>query len=190
MIWFCSDHHFGHANIVKLCNRPYDDVIQMEKDLVLRHNAVVRPGEVVYFIGDIVWDKRSMDILPSLHGVHRFVLGGHDLKFFAARTPGALIPGVRKYEIWEVDIEGQPLVLCHFPLREWNRSHYGAWHLHGHCHGRGAEPRNCLDVSVDAWDFYPVSLTQIREKIDPPGARLLADIHARSDFDAKSFTNN
>jgi calcineurin-like phosphoesterase family protein len=178
MIWFTSDHHFGHSNIINFCNRPYSDVIQMEKDLVTRFNSVVQPGDVVYFIGDIVWDKKSMDVLPALHGVHRFVLGGHDLRFFTEKSPNQCPPGVRKYEIWEVNAEGQPIVLCHFPLREWNGSYHGVWHLHGHCHGRAFEPPHCLDVSVDAWEFYPVSLTQIREEMDPAGARLVADIHA------------
>jgi calcineurin-like phosphoesterase family protein len=175
--WFTSDLHFGHTNILRFCNRPYTDVTQMNKDLVLRFNSVVRPREVVYFIGDIVWDKKCMDILPALHGVHYFILGGHDRRFFVPKTTPDPPDGIHINEIWEGRIEGQEMVLCHFPLREWNGSYHGWWHIHGHSHGRATEPGNCVDVSVDAWDYYPASFEQIKKRIGEG----TAPIHASSE---------
>jgi len=163
-IFACSDHHLGHARIIEMCKRPYTDVIEMNQDLILRHNAVVHREDIVYFIGDIIWNDNCMNLLSKMNGIHRFVLGGHDRKFFCEKH--LAVNEIKKYDIWEIAIDGQNIVLCHFPLREWNGSYHGWWHIHGHCHGRAEEPKNCVDVSVDAWNFYPASFEQIKERID------------------------
>jgi hypothetical protein len=38
-------------------------------------------------------------------------------------------------DIWFTADFGQPIVLCHYAMRVWNRSHHGAWHLYGHSRG-------------------------------------------------------
>ena len=53
------------------------------------------------------------------------------------------------------------LHLCHFPLEIWDRKHYGAWHLHGHSHGKAPKMLGRLDVGVDCWNYYPVSWEQV-----------------------------
>jgi calcineurin-like phosphoesterase family protein len=57
----------------------------------------------------------------------------------------------------EVSIHGQPIVLCHYALRVWNRSNRGSWHRFGHSHERLPEVPNSLfmDVGVDTHDFRP-----------------------------------
>ena len=51
--WFTSDPHFGHANIIRFCDRPFDDVQAMNDALVHRWNAVVQPEDTVYVLGDV-----------------------------------------------------------------------------------------------------------------------------------------
>jgi calcineurin-like phosphoesterase family protein len=61
----------------------------------------------------------------------------------------------------EIEVGGDLVVLFHYAMRVWNRSHRGAWHLFGHSHGQlQPEGRSC-DVGVDCWDFKPVSLEKI-----------------------------
>ncbi len=55
-IWFTSDTHFGHANIIRFCDRPFKDIQEMNERLIANWNAVVRPGDSVYHMGDFSTD--------------------------------------------------------------------------------------------------------------------------------------
>ena len=59
----------------------------------------------------------------------------------------------------------QLVVLCHYSMRVWDRSHYGSWHLYGHSHGNLPPLKNSLDVSVDCWGYRPVSIDMIYQDI-------------------------
>ena len=51
--FFTSDTHFGHRNIIEYCNRPFKDVVEMDKILVQKYNYLVQENDIVYFLGDI-----------------------------------------------------------------------------------------------------------------------------------------
>ena len=53
-VWFTSDHHFGHANINRFCNRPWENVKDAIDGMIYRHNEVVKNGDRVYVIGDFL----------------------------------------------------------------------------------------------------------------------------------------
>ena len=57
------------------------------------------------------------------------------------------------------------ITLCHYAMRSWERSHYATWHLYGHHHGKLPPYGLSFDVGVDCWNFYPVSLDQVKEKM-------------------------
>jgi hypothetical protein len=63
----------------------------------------------------------------------------------------------------EISIYGQPVVICHYAVRVWNRSHHGAWHLYGHSHGNIPDTPTSLsmDVGVDTHDFHPWHFDEI-----------------------------
>ena len=65
--------------------------------------------------------------------------------------------------IWERDIQGFYVVVCHFAMRVWPRSHYNSWQLYGHSHGKLPPIRKQWDIGVDNNDFYQVSFNKIRE---------------------------
>jgi calcineurin-like phosphoesterase family protein len=102
--------------------------------------------------------KENVGYLDKLQGKLHLVVGNHD----HTRT--------RKHPRWlsvspfeELKDEHFTLiVLCHYALETWNRSHYGTVHLHGHSHGSLPSRGRRLDVGVDAWDFRPVSLETLR----------------------------
>jgi len=62
-----------------------------------------------------------------------------------------------------------PVVLCHYAMRTWDRSHYGSYHLYGHSHGKLERHGWSMDVGVDCFDFYPVSLRQVIEELNKKG---------------------
>lgn len=78
-IWFTSDHHFGHANIIKYCNRPYNSVAHMNALMVSAWNSVVEPEDTVYYLGDFAMQPHMVTaILPTLNGTKVLIAGNHD----------------------------------------------------------------------------------------------------------------
>ena len=61
--WFTADFHFGHANIIRYCSRPFATVEEMDQTIVERLNASVKPNDVLYFLGDFVWEARPGSVL-------------------------------------------------------------------------------------------------------------------------------
>lgn len=79
MIYFISDTHFGHANIVKMCERPYPDVEAMNEALIAAWNERVHGDDTIYIIGDMFFrcsDPES--ILKRLKGKKWLIVGNHD----------------------------------------------------------------------------------------------------------------
>jgi calcineurin-like phosphoesterase family protein len=80
MIWFTSDTHFGHKNIIKYCNRPFENTVVMDSVLIERWNKVVKPNDIVYHLGDFAFAKkeRIAEIVRKLNGTIYLVKGNHD----------------------------------------------------------------------------------------------------------------
>lgn len=80
MIFFSSDHHFYHKNIIAYCNRPFKDVEHMNEMLVQYWNETVSPEDTVYYLGDFSLARRPVELfLPRLNGKKHLVTGNHDL---------------------------------------------------------------------------------------------------------------
>jgi calcineurin-like phosphoesterase family protein len=166
MKWFTSDTHFGHANILKYDSRPFATIEEHDESLIERWNAVVSSGDVVYHLGDVAWHSRiSMPIdmlLARLHGTKILILGNHDAgpvekaKGWAKVTP-----------YLEISEGGQKIVLFHYRMVVWNRSHHGSWALHGHSHG--TLPVNLqaktFDVGTMCWEYRPISFDEVAEEM-------------------------
>ena len=79
-IWFTADHHFGHANIIRFCDRPFADVDAMNESLIANWNAVVTPKDTVYHLGDLFLTNReaAQTIRSRLNGSICLIRGNHD----------------------------------------------------------------------------------------------------------------
>lgn len=171
-VWFTSDNHFGHHNIIEHCNRPFRDAQHMDKEMISRWNGVVRKGDSVYHLGDLSFlrPRETSSILSRLNGQIHFIKGNHD----------KLLPEVRDMftsvsDLKEIKIEGQKIILCHYPMLSWNQMHRGSWMLHGHSHGTlrtsckscSFEPgRKMLDVGVDCHDYTPISFSRVKKYME------------------------
>ncbi len=169
-IYFTSDTHFGHANIIQHCRRPFADVQAMDNALIERWNSIVGQDDEVWHLGDFAMN-RGADIIRSyrqrLTGKIHLVRGNHD-----RRTPdyGAIFDSV--HDLAEVKVQlpsghNQLVVLCHYAMREWRNSFRGAWHLFGHSHGGLPDDPHALalDIGVDCWDFRPVGVAEIARRM-------------------------
>lgn len=174
-IWFVGDTHFSHGNVIKYCNRPFTDPREMNEHLVSNWNLVIGPNDTVYHVGDVAFEKDPImlySIISRLNGTIHLIKGNHDYQI-RGRVAGLFEhiehSGLREIAVADPDGFGgyQQIVLCHYAMRVWNRSHYGAWHLFGHSHGTlpDDETSLSLDVGVDCWNYFPVSYEQIKERM-------------------------
>ena len=150
--WFTADQHFGHKNIIEYANRPYSSVEEMDIDLIEQWNAVVRIGDVVYHLGDFTLGVDHTPYYVFLNGEIWFLnTSWHHDKRWIINAGVSKLPPLWVLEYPELGKDGYPLAitLCHYPLAEWDRKHYGAWHLHGHSHGNYHAEGRILDVGVD-----------------------------------------
>ena len=182
-IFFTSDTHFSHANIMKYCNRPFSTVEEMNETMIANWNRVVPEDGIVFHLGDFafggfpVWES----VRARLNGKIILVIGNHDMKQNLQNT-------VRLEKMFEhmafqmkVEIEGQKIYLNHFPFLcysgSWRKGESLVWQLFGHVHSGRANsagldtPRlvylfpSQYDVGVDGNGFAPVSFYQIKEII-------------------------
>jgi calcineurin-like phosphoesterase family protein len=155
---FTADTHFNHANIIYFCQRPFSNVTEMNETIIGRWNARVGKRDLVYHLGDIAWGDWG-PVLERLNGDIILIRGGHDKKSekkFAGRF-------LQTADLMDIVIEGYTIVLCHFCLRVWNKSHFDSWHLFGHSHGRLPALGKSLDVGVDGHDFSPWSWEEVKD---------------------------
>jgi len=167
-LFFTSDTHFGHANIIKSCNRPFHNANHHDEELILRWNTVVPVDGTVYHLGDFCWgnERRASYIISRLNGKIIVVKGNHDkaLKGVVI-TQIELVGSYHEVFVQDPDVRDgkQHIVLCHYPFESWNKKHWGSLHLHGHTHK--PDPigmANRINVGVDLHDFTPVSYAQIK----------------------------
>jgi len=173
-IYFTSDEHDGHRNIIKYCNRPFANIIEMREEMIRRHNSVVGVHDIVYHLGDMFWKFRKphevYDYLKQLNGKHNYILGNHEeaLRDFLNTSPNApFFECLYERMYLRADFTNTPagIILDRYAGRVWQNSSHGSYQLYGHSHAGLPDVEGLLqmDVGVDSHDFYPVSLDQVRD---------------------------
>lgn len=172
-VWFTSDTHFGHAKVIEHCSRPFANVHEMNDAMIKRWNARVAPTDTIYHLGDFAFSDH-VRFLSNLNGHKRLILGNHDKPKYL-RFAEHLWEAVNYMET--INVDGTSIVLCHYSMRVWNKSHHGSLHLYGHSHGNLPGDAQSLDAGVDCWDFQPVSLDEIRARMATLPSRKHPDHH-------------
>ena len=161
-VWFTSDFHFGHFNIIRYCNRPFGNTQEMDEAITERVNECVKPNDILYFLGDFCMGRTEQVISCrkrlACRTIH-FIEGNHDK---TTRKQQQLFAswGV----LSEVNVAKQRIVLCHYAMRVWPYHAHGAWHLYGHSHGNLPDEALSLslDVGVDTHGFRPWHFDELR----------------------------
>lgn len=178
-IFFASDHHFGHANTFakfKLADgctplRPFTSIEEMNQAMIDRHNAVVQPHDKVYFLGDVVINKKYLEILKQLNGHKRLVRGNHDIedtKMFMQYFE----------QIYGCRVFVGDFICTHIPIHVDSLARFRT-NLHGHLHGNRVmmqsqvpelrhtqviDPRY-FSVCVEQINYTPMSMDELRVAI-------------------------
>lgn len=183
--WFTSDQHIGHANIIRLSNRPFANLEEMHRELITRHNAVVSSKDTVYHLGDFSLDTKFVrPMLSKLNGYHCLVSGNHDKCHPCHKKWQAM---ERKYlefgfttvchdRIFTLSGNYTTTVrLNHLPYigdskhearyPEHRPKDAGMTLLHGHVHEAWKINGRMHNVGVDVRDFRPVSEHELLEEI-------------------------
>ncbi len=165
--WFTADTHFGHAAILRhqIDTRPFDNLEQMENKIIDNINELVMPQDTLYHLGDFCWKNSMLGHYRNRIKCKRIILirGNHEAKGMdKLRSTFSEV-----YDLRKVKVEEQEIVLCHYAMRVWNKSHHGVWHLYGHSHGSLPDEDNSksFDVGVDCWDLKPISMSQVRDEM-------------------------
>ena len=162
-IFAISDHHFGHANILKfkgLDDKPlrvFDDVNHMNEYMIERWNAVVQPQDKVYHLGDVLVKGADWKLLGRLNGHKRLILGNHDY------------PDMRMYAPYFEDIYSSrlldKLLFTHIPVHPYSLGKAIA-NVHGHVHNNVKDDhfgQQYINISVEVVDYTPVALEDIKK---------------------------
>lgn len=171
MIYFVSDTHFYHSNIIKYCNRPFNSVDDMNNTIISNWNNIVKNGDIVYHLGDfcLSGDEEINDIFNKLNGDIFLIRGNHDgksVKYYENIGFKVLINA-------PIVLDEYKLMLSHKPLMDTNIKD-GYINLHGHIHNKkiiqdypnGYSESKHINVCVDVTNFKPISLDEINELRD------------------------
>lgn len=160
MIFFTSDWHIGHANVLSYCDRPFSSVEDMHRGLVSNFRELVSSGDITYFLGDMSFrgTKSTKEIISQLPGYKVLLRGNHDASIGSCLNAGFDLV----LNNADILIGDKRASLSHYPfedLRYPDRApqNTGQWLLHGHTHSKSRGSGKMIHVGVDAWDYKPVS---------------------------------
>jgi len=187
-VFLVSDTHFGHAGVCRFMRndgvtklRPWDNPEEMDEEMVKRWNETVRPNDKVYHLGDVVINKKSLNIMHRLNGDKVLIRGNHDI--FKLEDYTRHFRDVRGYHVMN------GMILSHIPVHEESLGRFGV-NIHGHLHANRVMKtaqtthefmtqgvRQWIDnryhcVCVEQTDFRPILFEDVIKKIKEEGGEV------------------
>lgn len=173
MIWFTADLHFGHEAVIRMQNRPFVSAAEMNEILIRNINECVSPQDKLYILGDVshhITLQETNDLLRKIHGRKYLIYGNHDM----VQNPEVCLydPSLFEFEGYYLKINAYEMniIMMHYPMLSWDKSRHGSVMAHGHIHSTPAynqqnirEGIRRFDVGVDANNYSPVSILQIKQ---------------------------
>ena len=168
-VFLCSDWHLSHSNILGfLCKRTgerirsFANADEMDEHMIAQHNKVVKPGDKVYHLGDVTFNKKNLHLIGRMNGDKVLIKGNHDILPLKEYLPYFRdIRGVHQFE---------GLLLTHIPVHPESFSRWKA-NVHGHLHTNkvmlnGVQDPRYYCVSMEQLDDYtPISLEQLKKNL-------------------------
>lgn len=179
-MFFTSDTHFCHTNIIKYCKRPFASVEENDEELIRRWNEKVPEDGIVFHLGDVAFGdpERVDNILKRLNGKIYLVIGNHDWRRIVANHKW-------RFELMtqqiNMKIGKRHIILNHYPMLAFSgawRGEDATYQLFGHVHtspytDEGLDQARMkylftsqYDVGVDNNNFTPVSWKEVDQIIN------------------------
>lgn len=180
-VFFTSDWHFDHGNIIKYTNRPFltpedqaifvqnpdmrvsfDSIRLMNNTIINNINLKVKEDDVIFHLGDVTFTKdkeKARSFLDRINCREIYNIWGNHDDYFTLKDLFK-----ETFDQVKVVVDGQEIFLNHYAMRVWDKSHRGTWHLYGHSHGQLPDDPESLsfDAGVDCHNFMPLSMADIR----------------------------
>ena len=182
-IWFISDTHFMHANVISFVDEdgdiirpnpdtgsPFIDIEEHDELMITKWNDVVKPKDRVYHLGDFLIPRRAKYIIPRLNGRICLVAGNHDILKAKEWLESGKITDVK-------GVVMKPklgFVMTHIPVhpRQFELGTRWTHNIHGHLHRNlvrlenGSIDYRYINVSVERTGMRPISLEEIQQWIE------------------------
>ena len=171
MIYFTSDLHLGHKNILKLCNRPFASIEEMDSCLIENWNSRVTNNDTVYILGDLIFRSSvpPEEYLKKLKGKKHFIRGNHDRDW------------IKKVNIDDYFVSNENLAyitdgkhritVCHYAMMSWPHMSSNGYMIFGHIHQNTDAiywpliemSELMLNAGVDINGYKPVTFDELIE---------------------------
>ncbi|MCI9023900.1 MAG: hydrolase [Dorea sp.] len=170
MNYYIADMHLGHENIIAFDNRPFRSVNEMNRVLMDNWNRKVGQDDDVYILGDFSYCSETDPVwyLEQLKGTKHLIQGNHDGHLLRSGNAGKYLASVDK--MLHITDGGEHIVLCHFPIAEWNGFSHGSWHIYGHIHGNVSKTskfmkgrKKALNAGCMLNGYEPVTFAELVE---------------------------
>ena len=145
-----------------MCNRPFENITDMELQLIEKWNNKVNDDDTIYILGDFSFKAqktKAIQILKKLKGHKILIKGNHD-KYVGQRDFDECFDGI--YDMLQVKEENKiQITLCHYPIASYPGMHYGAKMIYGHIHNHYLPVKNMYCVSVECINYEPITFEEL-----------------------------
>lgn len=178
MIYFTSDTHFFHSNIINLADRPFENCNEMNYCLIRNWNSYVSDNDEIYILGDFAYKgdaTKVNEILRKLKGKKYLIKGNHDKYLNQEEFEKNAFEWIKDYYV--LNYKKEKFVLFHYPILEWDGYFKGVAHLYGHVHNCNKDKQQtdrlktilgdkAYNVGVDTNNYFPISIENIIKKLN------------------------
>ena len=174
-VFLVSDTHFGHAGVCRFLRddgsklRPWNDPTEMDEAMVKAWNERVKPNDKVYHLGDVVINRKALEILHRLNGDKVLIRGNHDIFKLSDYTEH--FRDIRGYHVMN------GMILSHIPVHEESLGRFGV-NIHGHLHSNRVKKGTKIDVRYHCVcveqtpDFAPILFEDVIKRIKEEGGEV------------------
>jgi len=159
-VFYTSDWHLGHKGISDKFRTQFESDQHHNESIIENYNKVILKRDTVFFLGDICFDKASLDLIRALPGHKRLILGNHENQYGKFRS----------VELWDVfeKVHGlhtrKHVWLSHAPIHP--EELRDKPNIHGHVHEKTLQDWRYANVSLENCNYYPVDFQDIKASFE------------------------
>lgn len=165
MIFFTSDLHLGHQNVIRFCQRPFDTAKEMDAALIANWNARVTNADTVYILGDLIFraEEPADTYLRQLKGKKHLIIGNHDRTWLDKGDYSTYFESISRMDV--INMPQGKCTLCHYPMMSFE----GRYLIYGHIHNNRSDTYwpllktmdHALNAGVEVNGYRPVSFDEL-----------------------------